>query len=437
VVVDAMTRCMNEKSVINLEAPHVFPITKTKKQLDVTYVFVEPDLVMVHTVDVTEKQKMEQEFRRAERLESLGLLAGGIAHDFNNLLAGVFGYIGLAREYGRENINVKDSLDKAMLVFGQAKALTQQLLTFSKGGSPVRKLASIGDLLRDMSTFVLAGSGVKPEISIPQDLWACEVDIGQLSEVINNLLINAQQAMPNGGTIDIAAENHTVHGHSLLPLANGRYVRISIKDHGVGIPQDQLNRIFDPFYSTKQKGSGLGLTIAYSIIKKHNGHIEIFSEAGAGTEARIYLPASHESILEAAHLPQEGRKYGHGRVLLMDDEVFLLDAISKIITSLGYNVTTASNGLEAVDLYLKARNSDTPFDAVILDLTVPGGMGGKKAMQEMKKADPRVRAIATSGYSEDPVISDPWTSGFKGALLKPYSIEELSSVLEKVISEPL
>jgi PAS domain S-box-containing protein len=431
----SMARCLDEKTVITVESPHVFPLSKTEKQLNVTYVFVEPDLVMVHTVDVTEKQKMELEIRRAERLESLGLLAGGIAHDFNNLLAGIFGYIGLAREYGKENENVKDCLNKAMLVFGQAKALTQQLLTFSKGGSPVRKLASIGDLLRDMSSFVLAGSNVLPELSIPKDLWACEVDIGQLSEVINNLLINAQQAMPKGGTINIVAENHTVHEHRALPLPPGRYVRISVRDHGAGIPANQLNRIFDPFYSTKQQGSGLGLTIAYSIIKKHDGHIEISSEVGVGTVVQIYLPASPGSVFNEANVEEE-LKHGHGRILLMDDEEFLLDAISKIIVQLGYSVTTARNGQDAVALYTKAKQSDTPYDVVILDLTIPGGMGGKQAMQEIKKADPRVKAIATSGYSEDPVIADPRESGFRGALLKPYSIEELSDVLEKVLSEP-
>jgi two-component system, cell cycle sensor histidine kinase and response regulator CckA len=434
-VIADMKRCLHEKTVFTVESPHVFPISKTEKYLNVTYVFVEPDLVMVHTVDVTEKQKMEREIRRAEHLESIGLLASGIAHDFNNLLAGVFGYIGLAREYGKANDNVKDSLDKAMLVFGQAKALTQQLLTFSKGGSPVRKLASIAELLRDMSSFVLAGTDVKPEFSIPEDLWACEVDTGQLSEVINNLLINAQQAMPDGGVIRIAAENLTVEDRRELRLGAGRYVEISIRDHGIGIPSDQLNRIFDPFYSTKQQGSGLGLTIAYSIIKKHDGHLDISSQVGVGTVARILLPASHESIKAAAD-PMENLIRGQGRILLMDDEEFLLDALAKIIRTLGYTVDTVHSGLDAIAMYRQAELSRNPFDAVILDLTVPGGMGGKQAMQEMHRLYPDVKAIATSGYSEDPVIADPTAFGFRGALRKPYSIEELSAVLDKVLSEP-
>jgi two-component system cell cycle sensor histidine kinase/response regulator CckA len=434
-VIDAMSRCLREKNLIKMESPLVFPLSKAEKYLNITYIFVEPDLVMVHTVDVTEKQKMELEIRRAEHLESIGLLAGGIAHDFNNLLAGVFGYMGLAREYGKSNDRVRECLDKGMLVFGQAKALTQQLLTFSKGGSPVRKLASIGDLMRDMASFVLAGSDVKPEISIPQDLWACEVDTGQLSEVINNLLINAQQAMPGGGIIHLALENNIVKEHSVLPLAQGRYVKISIKDHGTGIPQNQLSKVFDPFYSTKQAGSGLGLTIAYSIIKKHDGHIEISSEINAGTEVRIYLPASQKSIAQAVSQPEEPKR-GQGKILLMDDEEFLLDAISKIMRALGYRVETARSGQDAVELYRKAKESSAPFDAVILDLTIPGGMGGKQTMQEMQKTDPGVKAIATSGYSEDPVIADPPASGFRGALRKPYSIEELSAVLEKVLSEP-
>jgi nitrogen-specific signal transduction histidine kinase/CheY-like chemotaxis protein len=390
---------------------------------------------MVHTVDVSEKQKMEQEIRRAEHLESIGLLAGGIAHDFNNLLAGVFGYMGLAREYGKNNDSVRECLDKGMLVFGQAKALTQQLLTFSKGGEPVRKLASIGDLLRDMSTFVLAGSDVKPEISIPQDQWACEVDTGQIGEVINNLLINAQQAMPGGGIIHISMENTIVKEHCVLPLAAGKYVKISIKDHGTGIPKNQLGRVFDPFFSTKQAGSGLGLTIAYSIIKKHEGHIEISSEINVGTEVRIYLPASQEKMARSIQQHEEPKR-GHGRILLMDDEQFLLDAISKIMRTLGYTVETARSGQDAVEMYRKENQSQASFDAVILDLTIPGGMGGKQAIQEIQKIDPLVKAIATSGYSEDPVIADPPAYGFRGALRKPYSIEELSAMLEKVLSEP-
>jgi PAS domain S-box-containing protein len=385
--------------------------------------------------DVTEKLKLELEVRRAEHLESIGLLAGGIAHDFNNLLAGIFGYIGLAREYGKNNDNVRECLDKAMLVFGQTKALTQQLLTFSKGGSPVRKLASIAELLRDMSAFVLAGADVKPEYVIPEDLWACEVDTGQLSEVINNILINAQQAMPDGGIITIMAENSTVREQQALSLNTGSYVKISIKDHGVGIPQEHLSKVFDPFFSTKQAGSGLGLPVAYSIIKKHGGQIEISSTVGLGTTVEIYLPASLESLLHPARQTAEMHR-GEGRILLMDDEEFLLDALRKIISSLGYGVETVRSGQEAVDLFRKAQQSGVPFDAVILDLTIPGGMGGKQAMLEMRKIHPGVKAIATSGYSEDPVIADPWAFGFRGALRKPYSIDELSNVLDKVLSEP-
>jgi two-component system cell cycle sensor histidine kinase/response regulator CckA len=434
-VLREMTQCLNERTVVTAESSYVFPISKTEKYLNVTYVFVEPDLVMVHTEDITEKQKLEQEIRRAEHLESIGLLAGGIAHDFNNLLAGIFGYISLAREYGKTNENVKDSLDKAMLVFGQAKALTQQLLTFSKGGSPVRKLASIAEILSDMCAFVLAGSDVKAEPSFSGELWNCEVDTGQLSEVINNVLINAQQAMPGGGVIDITAENYTVHEHRTIPLKPGRYVKIGIQDHGIGIAEKHLSRVFDPFFSTKQQGSGLGLTIAYSIIKRHEGHIEVQSQPGKGTLVRIYLPASNQAALSPVVYDGELRT-GHGRILLMDDEEFLLDAIGKVITSLGYRVEGVRNGHDAVEVYKKEKLAGEAFDAVILDLTIPGGMGGKQAMQEIQRIDPGVRAIATSGYSEDPVIADPRSSGFRGALRKPYSIEELSLVIQKVLSEP-
>jgi PAS domain S-box-containing protein len=435
-VQEDMVGCWKEKSVIRKRLTFRFPVSKVEKQLMITYVFVEPDLVMVHTEDVTEKEKMETEIRKAEHLESLGVLAGGIAHDFNNLLAGIFGYIGLARELGKHDEKVKDCLDNAMTVFGQAKSLTQQLLTFSKGGSPVRKLASIAELLRDNAAFVLSGTNVKPDLILPADLWACEVDTGQLSEVINNCVINAQQAMPEGGVVTIGAENVTVDEHMGLSLTPGRYVRIYIRDTGVGIPKQHLARVFDPFFTTKQKGSGLGLTIAYSVVQKHLGHLEISSEPGAGTLVRIYLPAS-TGCAECA--PPEDSKaipMGHGSILIMDDEMFVLDALAGVITSLGYSVETAADGHEALRRFSDAKAAGRGFDAVILDLTIPGGFGGKQVLSEILKVDPAVKAVATSGYSDDPVMSGPQEFGFKAALRKPFVIDELAQMLQSVIKAP-
>jgi PAS domain S-box-containing protein len=429
-VQEDMAGCWKEKTVIRKRTAFRFPLSKVEKQLMITYVFVEPDLVMVHTEDITDKEKMEVEIRKAEHLESLGVLAGGIAHDFNNLLAGIFGYVGLARELGKHDEKVKNCLDKAMTVFGQAKSLTQQLLTFSKGGSPVRKLASISELLRDTSAFVLSGTNVKCEIDLPENLWKCEVDTGQLSEVIDNCIINAQQAMPEGGVVFVGAENVAVDAQGGLPLAPGNYVRIYIRDTGVGIPREHLARVFDPFFTTKQKGSGLGLTIAYSVVQRHRGHIEISSEPGAGTQVRIYLPASAAGAERAPADHSEAIPMGHGSILIMDDELFVLDAMAGVIRSLGYAVETAADSREAVRKFSDAKAAGRGFDAVILDLTIPGGFGGKKALAELLTMDPAVKAIATSGYSDDPVMAEPQGFGFKAALRKPFDIDELAQILQ-------
>jgi CheY-like chemotaxis protein/anti-sigma regulatory factor (Ser/Thr protein kinase) len=376
---------------------------------------------------------MEEEIRKAEHLEALGLLAGGIAHDFNNLLAGIFGYMGLARGFAKNNKDIKDNLDKAMVVFNQAKSLTQQLLTFSKGGAPVRRLASVSELLKDVASFVLSGTSVRPELLLPPDLWACEVDAGQLSEVFNNILINAQQAMPGGGVVTVAAENVRIPDEGRLPLKKGDYVKVAVHDTGIGIAKQNLTKIFDPFFTTKEKGSGLGLAIAYSIIRKHEGHIEISSEPGAGTTVTIHLPASGMQADRAA--PQNGAiPRGRGRVLVMDDEAFLLDAMSSVLASLGYTVETSPDGKEAIRRYEDAKKSGAPFDAVILDLTIPGGFGGKHVLAEILEIDASVKAIATSGYSDDPVMSNPQDFGFRAAVRKPYTLEELGQTLYGVIS---
>ena len=387
--------------------------------------------------DITEKRKLEMEILKNQKLESIGLFAGGIAHDFNNILTGIMGNISLAKMYVKPEDKIAAKLNEAEKASLRAKDLTQQLLTFSKGGSPVKKTASITDLLRESAKFILSGSNVKSEFSLPESIWPVEVDEGQINQVINNLVLNAIQAMPNGGTISIAACNVRIEPDSPLPLPGGRYVNISIRDEGEGIPQEDLHRIFDPFFTTKPNGNGLGLATTYSIIRKHDGHIEVKSREGMGTTIFIYLPASEKLLI-----PEEEKKpneviAGKGKVLLMDDEEMILEIGFEMLKYLGYEVTKVRNGKEAIEAYVSARSAGSPFQAVIMDLTIPGGMGGKEAIQKLKEIDPEIKAIVSSGYSNDPVMADYRNQGFVGVIIKPYLFNELKRVMQTVVSNNL
>jgi signal transduction histidine kinase/ActR/RegA family two-component response regulator len=389
---------------------------------------------VVHTIsDITEKRRIESELLKIEKLESLGVLAGGIAHDLNNLLTGVVGNISLARLY--DNLADKDrrlaeAEKSAMLI----KELTQQLLTFSRGGAPILQTAAIGDLLKDSATFMLRGSNVKCEFSIPDELLPVEVDEGQMDQVINNLVINSKQAMPEGGTVRISAENTIIGAEPVLPLEPGAYIKISIQDEGTGIAKKHLERIFDPFFTTKQAGSGLGLATSYSIIEKHNGHITVESRIGVGTTFHIYLPASPAGALIEEQKENEKPIMGDGKILVMDDEKHIRDLASDMLDKIGYKVITTIDGTEAIELYKEAMESGNPFDAVIMDLTISGGMSGKEAVQKLIEIDPEVKAIVSSGYSNDPVMADFGKYGFKGVVAKPYKIRELSEVLHRAIT---
>ncbi|MBU7014172.1 MAG: PAS domain S-box protein [Theionarchaea archaeon] len=382
--------------------------------------------------DITEKRRSEQGQLRAQKLESLGILAGGIAHDFNNILTAILNNVTLAKvATGDHAVRAKlERIEKASL---QARNLTQQLLTFSKGGIPIRKITSLGDLIRDSASFALRGSNVRCHFYIDDSLWPAEIDEGQMGQVINNLMINADQAMPEGGIVQVRAENVEVTSAEELPLHPGKYVKISIKDEGTGMPERLFSRIFDPYFTTKQKGSGLGLATSYSIIKKHDGHIDVESEVGTGTTFYIWLPASLEHKKDEK--PKEGRLDGSGRVLLMDDEPLVLDAAGEVLEYLGYEVTFACDGEETILLYRNAVQQGTPFDAVIMDLTIPGSMGGEEAIGELLSVDPNVKAIVSSGYSTDPIMADYKAYGFRGVVTKPYTIEELSKTLREVLSE--
>lgn len=382
--------------------------------------------------DVTCERKMEQEITRAQKLESVGILAGGIAHDFNNILTAILSNITLARMRPGIDPETKEILEDAEMASIQARKLTQQLLTFAKGGVLVKKTASLSDLLKETTDFVLRGSKGRCVLDVAEDLWVADIDSDQISMVIQNIVINADQAMPQGGIINVKASNITAKGDEGLGAKSTRYVQLDFKDQGIGIPLEYLSKIFDPYFSTKQRGSGLGLATAYSIVKKHEGFIKVDSKPGEGTVVSIYLPASQEIKIVAK---DEERMIitGIGRILVMDDEEIVRKAIGRAITALGYMVDFAIDGKEAIALYKKAKESGQDYEAVILDLTVPGGMGGKETIERLLQFDPEIKAIASSGYSTDPIISEPAKYGFSGVAIKPYNIEELSNILYRVI----
>jgi PAS domain S-box-containing protein len=385
-------------------------------------------------LEVTARKQREEELARTQKIESLGVLAGGIAHDFNNILTAISTNISMARMYGNLEDDISQMITDAEKASLRAKKLTQQLLAFAKGGKPIKKTVSIVPFLRDTAEFALSGSNVKSEYFIPEDIWYVVVDEGQISQVINNLVINAGQAMPAGGTINISAENVLVEERDQVPLEKGKYVRISVTDQGTGISQKHLNKIFDPFFTTKQKGSGLGLATSFTLVKNNGGHIAVHSELDIGTTVDVYLPASEEAA-ETGEREKVGPIKGEGRVLLIDDDEMIRRSTGEMLKRFGYDMKLAKDGEEGLKFYKKARESGPPFDAVIMDLTIRGGMGGKETIQELMKIDPDAKVIVSSGYSDDPVMSEFGAHGFVGLIEKPYRIKELGALLGKVIGE--
>jgi PAS domain S-box-containing protein len=383
--------------------------------------------------DITERRKLEEELAKREKLDSLGILAGGLAHDFNNLLTGILGNISLAKRYSESSDKLLIRLTEAEKASQRARDLTQQLLTFSKGGAPVKKSADIVDLIKDTVSFSLSGSNVKCVYHIADNLCSANVDTGQISQVINNLVINADQAMPEGGQITIVCENVPLQTGNIFSLAEGNYVKISIKDEGIGICKEYLHKIFDPYFTTKQKGSGLGLASAYSIVSRHNGYIGVDSTLGAGSIFFIYLPASERTITEE-RLKQDKIVRGKGKILVVDDEELIRNVAGEMLKALGYAVEFAVDGNEAIELYGEARRAKKPFHAVIMDLTMPGGMGGKEAVVKLREMDPDVRTIVSSGYSQDPVVADFRNYGFAGVVSKPYKLSEMSLIVHNVVT---
>lgn len=384
--------------------------------------------------DITQRIRIDEELQKSERLKCASILAGGIAHDYNNLLTAILGNISLAQHEARDDARMLKRLHDTEDAVNRARGLTQQLMIFAKGGVPVRKTVALGKIIEEGASFVLRGSKVKGEFSIPTDLWPAKVDASQISQVINNLVINASHAMSGGGTCRISAENVQIGEGNLLLLAPGRYIKIAIQDEGHGIPENRLYRIFDPFFTTKPEGSGLGLSTAYSIIKNHEGQIQVTSQLGKGSTFFVYLPASAEAL--PAEEP-EGNKpsiEGSGRILVMDDEDIVRDAVTSLLQFLGYEVATALDGSAALKMYSDALAEGRPFAAVIMDLTIPGGMGGKEAVRKLKEIDPDARAIVSSGYFTDPVMANFQEYGFDGVVPKPYQIDELGSVIKGVLA---
>ncbi len=386
--------------------------------------------------DVTDQLRMELELQRASKLESVGVLAGGIAHDFNNILAIIMGNLTLALLDER----LRDSpagrwLRDAERGAARARDLTQQLLTFAKGGEPVRAIVQLPDVVREAAEFALHGSAVRCEFAISDGLWPAEVDKGQIGQVMQNLVINAVQAMPNGGILRIALANETLAAGVRPPLPAGNYLKLSVADRGTGIRPEYLPRLFEPYFTTKNEGVGLGLATVYSILKKHHGLVTVESQVGVGSTFHLWLPASAAPVppRTASQSPFGEMK---GRALFMDDEEPIRHMASVLLARLGLEAVTAEDGGEAVRLFQQARSEGRPFDVVVMDLTVPGGVGGLQAMQQMLVIDPQVRAIVSSGYSSDPVMANFREHGFRGMVAKPYRITDLAQALRTVLADP-
>ncbi len=383
-------------------------------------------------IDVSMQKKIEEELKKTDKLESLSILAGGIAHDFNNILTSILVNIGLFELFKDDKVKLSSKMKKIEAAIFRAKNLTQQLLTFSKGNAPVKNPASIRELLEETVNFSLSGSNVKCKLIVPDDLWKVDIDEGQISQVIQNITINGVQAMPEGGTIEVRAGNVVRKEIKDLPLKKSRYIRIEFRDQGIGIPDSHLKNIFDPFFTTKQKGGGLGLATAFSIIKNHDGLITVESELGKTTTFYIYLPALERKVEEEEKDSGKIIK-GSGSILLMDDDEMILEATGELLRCIGYKVITAKDGEEAVELYKSRMDSLDPIACVILDLTIPNGLGGRETVKEMLKIDPDVKALVSSGYSIDSIISEYKKFGFVGAIPKPYVIEELSLLINKIL----
>jgi PAS domain S-box-containing protein len=387
--------------------------------------------------DITELKKFENEKLKMEKLESLGVLAGGIAHDFNNILTGIMGNISFAKIFLDAQHKSNKLLAEAERAAVRAGELAHQLLTFARGGEPIKRFVSLKHLVDEVLSFVLRGSNVKGVIDIPDSIHALEVDEGQMTQVFHNIIINATQAMPGGGVLTVSARNEVLNDKNALSLPPGTYIRLTFIDQGCGISTDDLKKIFDPYFTTKSSGIGLGLSTVHSIIHRHGGHIQASSSIGTGTTFTILLPSIGKAF---THFQEEtsGQPAGEqagGSILVMDDDEMVIEIASSMLVHLGYNVTTCSDGKEAIERYKTSMDSDIPFMVAIMDLTIPGGMGGKQAAEHILSLFPNACLIVSSGYSSDPIMSNYREYGFSGAIAKPYNIQKFQEVLGNVLRQ--
>jgi signal transduction histidine kinase/CheY-like chemotaxis protein len=398
------------------------------------FVAEETGRVVAIVRDLTENRQNHENRARIEKLEALGILAGGIAHDFNNLVAGSFGHVEMAREYVIEDKadRAVDCLNEAARSFGRARELTRQLLTFSKGGTPKKVPGDLAGVVQHATESVAISPGVTLSIAPAPKLPTVAFDESQMIQVVDNLVVNACDAMPHGGTLEIGFSEVDVSFGDQLPLPAGTYVCLSIKDSGTGIPLEHMPKLFDPFFTTKPNGTGLGLASTFSIVKRHGGHLDVVSELGKGTDCRVYLPVDAEMRVEPAQQQISGRPTRQGRVLVMDDEDAVRRVTSSFLMRLGYEVALAADGGEAIEIFRRTVRNGQQFAFIILDLTVPGGLGGRETLESIRKIDSHVTAIATTGYSNDPILSSPESYGFRAGLAKPYSRQEFLSLIGRV-----
>ncbi|UYP48095.1 Sensor histidine kinase RcsC [Candidatus Lokiarchaeum ossiferum] len=383
---------------------------------------------LIYFTDITEKKKFEREFQNALRLNSLGKLSSGIAHDFNNVLTTILGNISLAKLDVSEEEEIFSLLTEAELGIEKARIMTQQLLSFSNDGVSAKETIDIAHILQEFVSFTLSGSNVTCEYLIADDLWNIEVDKTQINQVIHNVVINAVQAMPIGGTINIEAHNVQIPSENSFNVPEGNFIRIVIQDHGIGIDPVDLPHLFDPFYQSNLTGKGMGLTVVHDIIVQHGGFISIDSELDVGTTVIFYLPAVESKV--AAPLKEHATSSPHsGKVLIMDDEDVIRRVLGKMLKQLGYLPTAVANGDDAIQIYQENMAKGTPFSAVILDLTIRGGMGGEETVKRLLQIDPKLKAIASSGYSTDKIMTNFSDFGFSGTLIKPYKVKELEDTL--------
>ncbi len=382
--------------------------------------------------DITEKQRLLDIVQKNQKLESLGILAGGIAHDFNNLMCGIFGYIDMAMVSAKD-AKVTQYLSKAIQTMDRARSLTQQMLTFAKGGAPVLQVTPLFPLIQETAQFALSGSNVSCRCHISEKLWPCIADKNQLCQVIDNIVINAQQSMPLGGITEITAENAPLGAQAHHTLPKGNYVRISIKDHGIGISKKIMPHIFDPFFTTKPKGHGLGLATSYSIVNRHGGTIEVESVLDEGSTFHILLPATADA--KATTAAPEITHQGSGRIIIMDDEEIVRETIAHMLGTMGYSVICKNDGKTALACFLEETEARHPITAMVFDLTIPGGMGGTETVKKIRAYNADIPVFVASGYADDPVMKEPLRYGFTASIGKPFKRSELAAMLEQHIKK--